>query len=379
MIRVLLVIGHAAGGVRKHVHTILRGLSEDNEFQFGYVYSALQPDLVFQKEIADFRSVLLDEMPLNVTKVPAFGDLRNAIRIYSTVRDKRYDLIHGHGAKGGLYARVVAALIRTASAYTPHGGVIHDRFERLPSKVYWMAETLLQHVTSRYIFESNYSKLMFESQLGTTLRNSVVNPNGVAVASASVRALSKRSEVDGKTHFGVFGRLCHEKGQRRVLETLASCRKDLSSAIVHFFGIGPEERHLRAFALSESLGPMAVFHGESSDVESEMMMLDAVIVPSVYESFGYVAAEALACGVPVLASRTGGLAEILDENCTIFFNPNAPDEIAQALSRFIRSPELSRRLAENGRRKISECYSESKMLENLRQIYRETVVQSRGV
>jgi glycosyltransferase involved in cell wall biosynthesis len=105
--------------------------------------------------------------------------------------------------------------------------------------------------------------------------------------------------------------------------------------------------------------------------------LSVAVVPSLYEPFGLVALEALACGVPVVASAVGGLSEIvLDGECGLLVPPNDPQQLAEALLALLRNPDLRSRLAAGTRRR-AEAFSlerrSSSLLELLAKRSREAI------
>lgn len=98
---------------------------------------------------------------------------------------------------------------------------------------------------------------------------------------------------------------------------------------------------------------------------------DIFVVPSLSESFGVAAVEASACGLPVIASRVGGLPEVIEDEITgILVSPGDQQALTVALRRLIDSPELRRKMGEAGRLRVEQRYSWEKSVDIMDSLYR---------
>jgi glycosyltransferase involved in cell wall biosynthesis len=101
------------------------------------------------------------------------------------------------------------------------------------------------------------------------------------------------------------------------------------------------------------------------------------VVPSLWEGFGYVCAEAMACGTAVVASRTGGLAEIIeDERSGVFVEPGNAEDLAAAILNLIQDPERRARIAAGARRRIVEEFSSATIAARMTQLYQQVIQQA---
>jgi glycosyltransferase involved in cell wall biosynthesis len=135
------------------------------------------------------------------------------------------------------------------------------------------------------------------------------------------------------------GRIAKEKGVERLREPLSKL-PDVRLALV---GGGPEMEQIRALYA----GTPAVFTGflDGDELVSAFASADALVFPSTNETFGLVALEAMACGLPVIAGMSGGLVDILQDGVNaLVCDPDRPRSIAECLSRLQHSPELRARL-----------------------------------
>ncbi|WP_448625440.1 glycosyltransferase family 4 protein [Geodermatophilus sp. URMC 64] len=190
------------------------------------------------------------------------------------------------------------------------------------------------------------------SSLGTLLtRRTRVIHNGVREPSGSgsspTTATTARSLV-------VVGRLAARKGQQTAISALALVRRagfDVTLTLVGDSYPGYEDyvEALHALAAREQVGDSTVFAG-FQDPAPYVAAADVVLVPSLIEPFGLVAAEALLLGRPVVASRVGGLPEIIRDGETgLLVDPDDPRALADAIIRLLSDPALAAELGRAGR------------------------------
>ncbi len=314
-IHVMHVVGDPVGGLRLHIHTLLRGL-DPTFYRLSYAYSEQAVDKKFEQDLPELKAFLEVELPLQVPKKPHFLDIINLVKLYRIVKQHKVDIIHGHGAKGGAYARVIASASCAKAVYTPHGGVVHDMFSRFESMVYKMIERILKGCTAYYIFESVYTKKSFMSKFGEIHKNWKVIYNGIDLPDE--KAIELLPSVVLQDHgnrevkrFGTFAMLREQKGQYCSIQAIKKLNGRGYKISLHLFGDGPDRKKLECLVRQLNLEKSVFFYGDVDQVAPYMCAMDAVLIPSLFESFGYVALEALALGCPILASSVGGLTEIL--------------------------------------------------------------------
>jgi glycosyltransferase involved in cell wall biosynthesis len=168
------------------------------------------------------------------------------------------------------------------------------------------------------------------------------------------------ADAPGPPTIVVVAHLIPEKGVDHLLRAFA--RLDQPDARLVVVGDGPQASELRALAASLGVGARTDFVGLRDDVQTFLQQADVFVHPAVWaEAFGWTIAEAMATGCPVVASRTGGIPELIeDEETGLLVEPGNPDVIASALRRLLASPELRRRLAVAARERVEERFSLAK-------------------
>jgi N-acetyl-alpha-D-glucosaminyl L-malate synthase BshA len=161
-----------------------------------------------------------------------------------------------------------------------------------------------------------------------------------------------------------------------VLRIFARVRTEMPAKLL-LIGQGPD----RIFAqrLAKDLGVEADVHflGEQEFPERLYACADLFLLPSEQESFGLSALEAMSCGVPVIATRVGGLPELIEDGKTGFLFPVGDVEgMAQAALRLLRDPELRHAMARDARRIACEKYDQERVVDLYEELYRELIAGS---
>jgi glycosyltransferase involved in cell wall biosynthesis len=144
-------------------------------------------------------------------------------------------------------------------------------------------------------------------------------------------------------------------------------------------GEGSEAAALQAqaAALPAPSRGRVIFTGRREDVAALTADLDVAVLPSLREAQGISILEAMARGVPVVASRVGGIPEVITDGVDgLLVEPSSPEEIAAALTRLAREPELLARLGEAGRRTVAERFSIDAMVHRVEAVYEEELARA---
>jgi glycosyltransferase involved in cell wall biosynthesis len=371
---VLQIVGEPVGGIRRHIHAIIRGLAPTGIIQ-SYVYSETLQDSRFKAEYGEIKEILSGRVfSMPIKKRPGPGDLYNLWRLVSYVKRENVSLVHGHGAKGGAYARLLSLICGVKCVYTPHGGAVHRMFGAMEELVYSMVEKLLYLLTDRFVFESEYSRDAYFSKVRRPISRSVVNHNGIVAHLGPEPGGPVGPAPAAGFSVGVFGILRKVKGQEKAIAAARVLRERGVPVSLHLYGDGPDRVRLEKIAVQYGLGSWVEFHGEVPNPEVHMGKMHVVLIPSLFESFGYVALEAFSLGKPVVASRTGGLTEIIsDGENGLLVPPGDPAGIADALSRLFHDEELSRRLTDKARQKLQESFGMERMIGALKAVYEDVL------
>lgn len=369
-LRVLHVTEASVGGIRRHVQNLAVGLDR-RRFEVAVACPAAR-----QGNFGD--DYLVEELKahgIRVHLVPMCrephppGDLRALVEL--TRLACGYDLVHGHSSKGGFLGRLAARLARRAIAlYTPNAFAF-----LAPGKsrgLYYALERFAARFTDALIACSP-SEAEAASRLLPAERIHLI-PNGVEIEANLKSALPEtwRVEADvrigqGTEHrtpvVGMVGRLAPQKAPEvflRAFKRVVQVRPEVRAWVV---GDGELRPEVEALARELGLGETIQFLGHRRDVPELLRAMDLVVLTSRYEGLPYTVLEAMAAGLPVVATRVPGTVDVVEDGTTgLLRPPDAPEEIAAAILSLLARPERARAMGEAGRRRVAECFSLAAML-----------------
>ncbi len=207
-----------------------------------------------------------------------------------------------------------------------------------------------------------------------------VVPNGVDVAwfaldPAEVRAFRRTLAGDGTRLVLFAGRLEYEKGVQTVLHALERVTDRAGAVRFLIAGVGTYTDELRALVDRLGLGHRVRFTGflDERALRLHYAAADVAVAPSLYEPFGLVAAEAMACGTPVVASDTGGLREILAGGHGLTFAPEDAEGLADRIVEVLTDDALAADLVARGLRHIRARFDWDDVATRTAAVYARTV------
>jgi N-acetyl-alpha-D-glucosaminyl L-malate synthase BshA len=158
-----------------------------------------------------------------------------------------------------------------------------------------------------------------------------------------------------------------------VIEVFARAQRQIPCRLL-MVGDGPDLSHAERCAHALSVADRVEFLGEQDRVEPLLSAADVFLLPSAQESFGLAALEAMTCEVPVVASRVGGLPEVIEHGVTGFLHaPDDLDGMAQSVTRLLVDEELRQRIGTAARRAAHARYCDSTIVPLYESFYRETL------
>lgn len=155
------------------------------------------------------------------------------------------------------------------------------------------------------------------------------------------------------------GRLRKEKGHDTLIRAFQIIKAKLESTQLVLIGSGPQEPELRALTRELGVQGSTTFTGDVGDIWPHLAAADAFALSSHHEALGIAVLEAMAAGLPVVASGVGGVPELVEEGRTGYLVPTHDEEaLAQGLVKVLSDPERARLMGETGRRAASELRSD---------------------
>lgn len=170
--------------------------------------------------------------------------------------------------------------------------------------------------------------------------------------------------------FGCVARMVPVKRHQDLIDGFARVARGHPEACLVLIGNGPLEDSLREQVARHNLTDRVVFHGEERDMAGLLPLLDAFVLASSTEGLSNAILEAMACGLPTIATAVGGNTELVEPGLTGFLiPPRAPDQIASAMGEFLTRPELGQTMGRQARTRAVAHFSLPGMLANFSSFY----------
>jgi glycosyltransferase involved in cell wall biosynthesis len=287
------------------------------------------------------------------------------LRLRSLFRDIGADIVHTHNTRPLLYAAPAA---RLAGA----GAVVHTRHgQRLgASRRQTMLFNLACRWADRVVSVSADSTKLACSQ-GLPREKLLTIHNGIDLAPFTFRV----PDANGSIVF--VGRLSPEKDLDTLLEAVALLRQRGSSTPLHIAGDGPERSRLERLCAERQLHDSVRFLGAVRNVPGLLATAGLLVLPSLSEGISLALLEAMASGVPVVATRIGGNAEVIEDERTGLLIPTRdPEALAGAIHRLQADPSAATRLAVAARQRVETCFDVREMVRRYESLY-ESILESR--
>ncbi|MEE2982657.1 MAG: glycosyltransferase family 4 protein [Pseudomonadota bacterium] len=140
-------------------------------------------------------------------------------------------------------------------------------------------------------------------------------------------------------------------------------------------GAGPQGRVLGALAGELEILDKVSFPGWTDDVQSFLSNAHVFVLPSREEPFGIALLEAMACGVPIVSSRTSGPLEVLNEETALLVDRDDPESLARAITDIARDPHAAAKRAREAQRRFSENFDAKTVIDRYLEVYEDLTKQ----
>lgn len=295
---------------------------------------------------------------------------RNAGKVRRLIREVRPDIVHAcyasgygwYGARSRFHPLVISVWGSDITS-TPYESWHAGRIIR-----YNLSKAESICATSRYLAEET-------RKLSPNVADKIVIvPFGVDIT--SFRCSPERRFDNDDIVIGAAKNLGHGYGLDLLLKGFRAILDELPEARIRIAGYGPAFDDLTNLARSLGIADKAEFlgHVKQADMPEFLNSIDILAVPSRSEAFGVASVEAMACGVPVVASSVGGNIEVLDSGkCGVLVEPESVDKLSNAIVKLALDGEKRRRLSEAGRKNVTDNYEIRRCTEMQVDVYKRVL------
>jgi glycosyltransferase involved in cell wall biosynthesis len=329
--KIVHVFRAPVGGLFRHVRDLARGQKALGH-QVGIICDSTTG--------GDYATQLLDQLKSEcelgvarkpISRMPGIGDLAGAKAVMDIARQWSPDVLHGHGAKGGVYARLAGSRLGIRSFYTPHGGSLHHPASKPMQFIYNGTEKMMRRLGTGLCFVCDYERDRFDRMIGLQGASHLVAHNGLW-DDEFIPAVP----LPNATDFLFVGEMRDYKGVDLLLRALAT----LSGATLTLVGDGPAMDEYKALAATLGISDKARFMGRLPIAEA-VKHGRIMVLPSRFESFPYVVLETAAASLPMITTAVGGIPEVVPR--LMLCDPLTVENLASQMGKLLADPAEMKR------------------------------------
>ena len=336
-----------------------------NRDRFPVMIGSLGPEGALQRSM---RGLETPTFALGVTSRWRYG--RAIAGLARLLRRERVSVLHAHCFDPTMVGLVAARVAGTTSVFTRHHS---DHNLRLGKRWHTRIDAWCGRHADRVIAVSEATRRIMVEVERVPEHKVVTVYNGAELlpkpSPDSVAALRRGLGLGDEAVCLMMARLHEEKGHRVLFEALPGVLPHVGPLVVLLAGDGPEREQLESEVRRRGLGSVVRFLGQRHDISELISLSSVVVLPSLAESFGFTALEAMSLSRPVVATRTGGIPEVVDDGRTgLLVPPGDADGLAVALSRILKDREWAAALGEEGCRRAT-FFSAERMMRGYEAVY----------
>jgi glycosyltransferase involved in cell wall biosynthesis len=388
-IRILRVIARLnMGGPAIHVSSLAAGL-EERGYATTLVAGSLargEDSMAFLADRLGVRVVAVEELQREVSPL---HDARAVKRLKAIIREVRPHILHTHTAKAGAIARAAALVSGDARppivVHTFHGHVLKGYFDPVRTSVFKEVERSLARSSDVLVAVSpEVRDELVEAGIAPREKFEVIRL-GIPLEE---RLGDETADLDYRRLYGIaedafvvgwVGRMTAVKDTDAVLDIVRAARERGVDAALVMVGDGPDRMRLEQLAHDLGIARSTYFVGYQSEVAGYYRLFDAFLLPSVNEGTPVSAIEALAAGTPVVATRVGGVPDVVRDGVDGFLvEPGDTHGAAERLATLASDPALRARLGAAGRDRVRERYAVGRLVDDVDRLYR-TQLAAKGI
>ena len=373
-LRILLIVESSGAGTGRHVLDLADGLMARG-CQVHLIYSTGRIDSRFRDRLAELKNLPSLALPMRTTPHPADFSVVKTVRRHLKQHGP-FDIVHGHSSKGGAIARLAAVGTGASAFYTLHGLIMMDPgLSRLKRSLYLAIELGLSLRTAKIIAVSP-EEARAAVKVGLGKSRVVTVPNGVGPAQLTPRGEARRelALADDAVAIGFIGRLVDQKAPHVLLEAFAATVAVVPAARLVMVGSGPLMEPLRELSRTLNVSDKIIWLGER-DARQVLAAFDIFALSSRKEGLPYVVLEAMAAGLPIVATVSSGVEILIDPGVNGFRVPT-DDTLAftHALLTLAGDPAIALRHGRASLQKASD-FTIDAMVDKTLAVYRDGLLK----
>ena len=321
-----------------------------------------------------------------VQEINLYHDLMALGELMLLMKSERYDIVHTHNSKAGFLGRLAARLVGVPIVvHTIHGFAFHE-FEKPPRRILFiLLEKFAANLADKLITISEPLKEWgLRLKIGKKEQYTTIY-SGIEIEKFKIEIDVEKKKREFGINFddlvvGVVAKLWEGKGHRDILIAAKEVVKEIPNVKFMFVGEGYLRRELEKLTQELELDNHVIFTGFRRDIPEITAIFDIAVLASYYEGMGRVLLEAMVLAKPVVATKVGGIVDVVEDGKTGFLvPPKNPKALAEAMIRLLSDERLRKIMGKEARKRIDTRFSAQAMVSKIEEVYQELIKRKEGI
>lgn len=296
-------------------------------------------------------------------------DLPSFYKLFKHLSLQKPNVLHGHGAKGGVFARTIGSAlklrgIKAQRVYSPHGGSLHYDPSTSAGKIYIRLEKLFRPLTDALVFTSAFEKAAYQQKIGlnaTSPRHRIVH-NGLKPSE-----FKRSTPCDNAADLLFIGELRQLKGVDLLINSVNDLHKT-SKPTLAIVGEGPDRPRFEQMVREKNLQASVTFHG-FLPLDHALQLGKTAVIPSRAEALPYIVLELLAAQKPLITTHVGGIPEIYAGYEKTLVQPDDQQALTRAIAEALSHADEQAQLSQQLQNHLKTNFALPQMAQSITQFY----------
>ena len=318
-----------------------------------------------------------------VREINPVKDLMALLRLRGFIKKNGYDIVHTHSSKAGIVGRIAAWMARTpVVVHTVHGWGFHDHMHPLKRGLYVFLEKICRRISDRLI-------VVTQLDADAGMKYGIGVPDDYEkiysaidldeFSSVNIDVEAKKKELGLAPNapvVGCVGRLSPQKAPDIFMRMAAEVLKSNPRVNFLYVGGGPLRSDIEALIEELGIADRVVLTGLRRDVPELLHVMDVFVLLSLWEGLPRVFSQAMAAGLPVVASNVGGAAEVVHDGKNGYVVPPGDYQApAQRVLELVADPQLRENMGAEGRKVADPDFDVHHMVRRIHELYQDIMKQ----
>ncbi|OGY47728.1 MAG: hypothetical protein A2840_01045 [Candidatus Buchananbacteria bacterium RIFCSPHIGHO2_01_FULL_47_11b] len=372
MKKILLVVTQSdLGGAQRYVAILAHFFAQRGDDVSVAAGGNKNGKLLRQLDAAGIKTFHLSHLVRNINPLQ---DIRAIFELSALCKKLKPSVVHLNSSKAGVVGSIAAHRAGVPTVlYTAHGFVFNEPLPAWKKFLYIIAERYTAKFKTKIICVSQRDQQTAAENAIAPAEKLIVIHNGVEPAQLLTRqeARSKLGLPADKFIIGSIASFYPTKGIDHLIDAMAILKKQQIACLLALIGNGPQRSKIETKISRLELTDTVLLLGQHEEAEKLLLAFDIFVLPSVKEGLPFSLLDAMAAGVPVVATAVGGIGEVIQNGVNGFLvEPANPSALAIALSKLSRDMNNTRALATRAQKDTQNNFSQKQMLERTSQLYR---------